>query len=207
MKLFRMDIYSVNDEFIDALNKCNMIVPTSKAFNLCKTNADKVKFIEELLIEYERMPKIEPRCAKENNRSKELRQKGNDLFSRGKAFDALELYNQSICWADSRANSEELAIGFANRSAVYFKWKMYEECNQNIELAKAAGYPKRLMDKLLKRERESLDRINNDCTVKPQEVHFVPQLHVEPHSLIPFIAQCLEMNESSDQGWLISFGS
>lgn len=196
-----MDIYSVNDKLIDTLAKCKMIVPTSKAFNACESNADKVKFIEELLAKYDCIPKIDPRRAKDNNRSTKLRQEGNNLFGRGKAFDALELYNQSICWANHDDNSEELAIGYANRSAVYHKWEMFEICQQNIELAKSAGYPKRLMEKLMKREMECLDHINNDVDVKSDEINFVPKLNVPANSQIPFIANCLEMNESRDQGW------
>lgn len=196
-----MDIYSVNDKLIATLTKCKLIVPTSKAFNSCETNAEKVKFIEELLIKYDCIPTIDARLAKDNNRSKVLRQAGNSLFGQGRAFDALEFYNQSICWADSKDNSEELAIGYANRSAVYHKWKMFKECKQNIALAKDAGYPKRLMDKLLNREMDCLDHINNEMDVKSDENNFVPMLHVQANSQIPFIANCLEMNESSDQGW------
>lgn len=198
-----MDIYSVNEKLIDTLTKCKRIVSTSKAFKSRETNADKVKFIEELLIEYDRIPNIDPCRVKDNKRSKQLRQDGNNLFGQGKAFEALELYNQSICWADSKDNAEELAIGYANRSAVYFKWKMFEISNENIELAKKAGYPKRLMDKLVKRELDCLDHINNDLVVKSNENKFVPELHIPANAQIPFIANCLEMNDSEDQGWLI----
>lgn len=202
---FRMDldIYTVNDNLIATLTKCKLIVPTSKTFTACETNADKVRFIEELLIQYDCIPNIDPCHAKDNNRSKELRQEGNKLFGQGKAFEALELYNQSICWADSKDNGEELAIGYANRSAVYYKWKMFEICNQNIELANNAGYPKRLMDKLMKREMDCLEHINNEFDVNSDKKNFVPELHVQANSRIPFIANCLEMNESGDQGWLI----
>lgn len=198
-----MDIYVVNDELISTLTKCEKILPISKAFKLCETNADKVKFVEDLLVEYNRIPRCDLRNAKDNNRSKGLRQMGNNLFAQGKPFDALELYNQSICWADSKENSEELAIGYANRSAVYFKWKMYEQATQNIELAKDAGYPKRLMDKLIKRETDCLERINNECDVQPVRNNYVPQLEMEANPQIPFIAKCLEMQESESQGGLI----
>lgn len=200
-----MDIYAVNDQLIGTLTKCEKIVPISKHFKQCKTNADKVKLVENLLVEYDRIPKSDLRHAKDNNRSKILRQRGNNFFAQGKAFDALELYNKSICWADTKESSDELAISYANRSAVYFKWKMYELCHQNIELAKEAGYPKRLMDKLHKRETDCLDHINNECNVKPVQNNYVPQLHFEANPQIPFIANCLEMQESEDQGRLIYF--
>ncbi|XP_037024650.1 SET and MYND domain-containing protein 4-like [Bradysia coprophila] len=197
-----MDIYAVNDELIATLTKSEKIVPISKAFKLCETNADKVKFVEDLLVEYDRIPKCDLRNAKNNNRSKELRQKGNELFAQRKTFEALELYNHSICLADTKENCEELAIGYANRSAVYFKWKMYEQCGQNIELAKKAGYPKRLMDKLLKRETDCLEHINNEF--KPAQNNYVPQLQIEANPQIPFIANCLEMQESQEEGRYIT---
>lgn len=196
-----MDIYSVNDNLINTLTKSHLILPISKAFNACETNADKVKLIEELLVKYDCIPKKDAQRAKDNKRSKELRQQGNILFAQGKAFDALELYNQSICWAASKDNSEELAIGYANRSAVYYKWKMFEICQQNIELAKNTGYPKRLMDKLMKRETDCLEYINNDADLNPEKSNYIPKLNIQPHPEIPFIASCLEMKENIDQGW------
>jgi len=200
-----MDIYSVNDKLIDTLTKSNLIVPISKAFNACGTNADKVKLIEELLVKYDCIPKTDSHSAKDNKKSKELRQQGNTLFGKGKIFDALESYNQSICWAESKENSEDLAIGYANRSAIYYKWKMFEVCQENIELAKNAGYPKRLMDKLIKREMDCLERINNKSDINPEKSNFIPKLHIEPHPEIPFIASCLEMKENVDQGWSLMF--
>lgn len=91
-------------------------------------------------------------------------------------------------------------IGYANRSAVYYKWKMYELCSQNIELAKTSGYPKRLMDKLIKREMDCLEFINNEIDVKSEQTNYVPKLHIQANPEVPFIVNCLEMKESTDQG-------
>lgn len=196
-----MDIYSVNDRLIDTLTKLSLIVPISKTFNACATNSDKVKLIEKLLIKYDCIPKVDSLQAKNNNKSKELRQEGNILFAKGKIFDALELYNQSICWAESKDNSEDLAIGYANRSAVYYKWKMFKMCHKNVELAKNSGYPKRLMDKLIKREMDCLEQINNDVDVSSERTNYIPKLDSKAHPTIPFITTCLEMKEDADQGW------
>lgn len=99
------------------------------------------------------------RNAKSNKQSKKLRLKGNGLFTSDTDLSkALDLYNQSICWAED--TGEELAIGYANRSAVYFEWEKYDLCLENINLAVKAGCPERLMDKLNQRKADCLKNIN-----------------------------------------------
>lgn len=194
-----MDIYAVNDKLIETLTKGNLIVAISKIFNSHPSNTHKVTFIEQLLVKYDLIPKTNPRQAKDNTKSNEFRQNGNVLFGSGKVFEALDLYNQSICWAESNDQSEELAICYANRSAVYYKLKMYEMCCDNIDLAKKSGYPKRLMEKLMKREMDCLDHINN-VNVKSSKIEYTPKLDIPSNPRIPFIGDCLEMKDSKDQG-------
>ncbi|XP_037044344.1 SET and MYND domain-containing protein 4-like [Bradysia coprophila] len=94
-----------------------------------------------------------------NKQSKMLRTKGNKLFTSDTDLSkALDLYNQSICWAED--TGEELAIGFANRSAVYFEWEKYDACLENIDLAVKAGCPERLMDKLNQRKANCVTNMN-----------------------------------------------
>ncbi|XP_053684612.1 uncharacterized protein LOC128734435 [Sabethes cyaneus] len=92
-----------------------------------------------------------------------LRQKANVCY-RKQSDSVLQMYNESICHAAE--GSEELAMGYANRSAVYFNRKLYYHCLHNIELAKASGYPADKMEKLLEREKKCLMQIE--------------QLHPEP---------------------------
>ncbi|KAK7081441.1 hypothetical protein SK128_026960, partial [Halocaridina rubra] len=49
-----------------------------------------------------------------------------------------------------------LAVGFANRSAVLFELKMYDQCIEDIELALKYGYPKEKQEKLENRRANCL---------------------------------------------------
>lgn len=95
---------------------------------------------------------------KSDQKAVEVRQIGNRLYLNKEYIDALEKYNESICWAEGPA-SEQLGIGYANRSAVYYDMGEYEFCLLNIHLAKKHNYPQRLMPKLLSRESNCKDKI------------------------------------------------
>lgn len=80
--------------------------------------------------------------------------------------------------------------------------KKYQICVENIALAKSAGYPTRLMDKLNKRKADCLDQIrnSNDVVNSNQHQDEEPKLSLPPHPQIPFIVDCLEMKTSLEQG-------
>lgn len=105
------------------------------------------------------------------------------------------MYNKSICF--SEPGSENIAIGYANRSAVLFEWKRYRECLLNIELARKANYPARLMHKLDKREKDCLKLLESQPPdVQPYDF----QMEFEPHPQVPNIANCLELRETREEG-------
>lgn len=139
------------------------------------------------------------KIAKNNQKSKEFREQGNEHFSKkvkSEYINALRLYNKSICYAKN--GSKELALGYSNRSAVYFELKMFKECLASIELAKSvAGYPSDLNEKLKVRVlqcRKSLTtgRTNIGTTV--------PKLSYPAHKRIPFVANCVELRRGAEYG-------
>ncbi|KAH8319838.1 hypothetical protein KR074_007364 [Drosophila pseudoananassae] len=199
-----MDVYDVSDDLVKKLNDWKLISIISGKFNELKENYSKVNFVEHALIDFKYMEKIflnvtlrEDKC---NKRSVEFRMLGNEQFSlkNRKYFQALELYNKSICYAEP--NSEHLSIGYANRSAVLFEWKRYRECLANIELARKANYPARLSHKLDKRERDCQQLLEQQ---PPDVVPFEFKMNFETHAQVPYIADCLELRESADEGRFI----
>jgi len=114
--------------------------------------------------------------------SQRLRNQGNQVYQKNKLVEALELYTQSICLAPHPPPSpntfvfqnmpggggsdhddlggghqyEELALGFANRSAVLFQLKEYELCIRDITRAFDNSYPNNLMYKLFERKARCL---------------------------------------------------
>lgn len=204
-----MAIYDlVVDKLISKLSDDNRIIDISNEFNELKHNAAKVRFAEKIWLESKLKLGQDVRHEKNLEKSVELRTLGNKYFSLKNKdyFKALEYYNQSICHAPM--DSEQLSIGYANRSAIYFEWKKYETCLENIELAKKAGYPERLKEKLLKREAECTRLLNdnnnatgsNDCPPSQDELLLEPKLSFPPHRDVPFIADCLELREDNQYG-------
>lgn len=128
---------------------------------------------------------------KNSETSAKYRQEGNIHYAKRtpeQLLIALKLYNQSICFAQEE--SEDLSIGYANRSAVYFDLKLYDVCIQNIELSRnSAAFPGRLIEKLRNRKRHCKRLLAKDRVPKV----LVPALSYPPHNKVPFIANCLEL--------------
>lgn len=173
---------------------------TLQEFSKIESNAEKVELVETKIEEMDELLSW-TESSKNNDKAEQLRLQGNDYFKSKLLLKAMEMYNQSICFAE--ANSEALGIGYANRSMIYFLWKKYELCLNNIELATTNGCPQRLMDKLNKRK--------NDCkAAAAKQNHMMddddkygilkPTLSFRPHPVVPFIADCLELRENSEFG-------
>ncbi|EAT45288.1 AAEL003447-PA [Aedes aegypti] len=105
----------------------------------------------------ETWPFPKTKAGKDGEKARKLREKANDLY-RGNPTEmdrVLRAYNEGICWAVE--GSEEAAMGYGNRSAVYLKMGKYARCLANVELAKASGYPDAKMEKLEERKRKCLE--------------------------------------------------
>lgn len=202
-----MAIYDlIADKLFLKLEKEDRVAALSNEFNHIDKDADKVLFAERVWRESGIKADI-PMCLPKSHASaEEYRKQGNQYFSlKARNYvKALELYNKSICFAET--NSEDVGIAYANRSAIYFEWKKYELCLENIEMAKANGYPERLMDKLLRREQESKKALeikrnsDEDDVSDDDEILLAPKLSYPPHPKLPFIADCLEIRESEQLG-------
>lgn len=116
------------------------------------------------------------------------RKEGNALFGQREWYVAMELYNESLCYAEEK--SSLIGLAYANRSACFFNMKLYQECMVDIELAKDAGYPEHLMPKL--------DQRKNDCTKLIDEGaqatdDFGLKLSFEPDEKFPCMANVLKI--------------
>ncbi|KAF4527074.1 hypothetical protein B566_EDAN015693 [Ephemera danica] len=82
--------------------------------------------------------------------SEKFRTEGNEAYRKGENKKALILYTQSI--ANAPTDSVELALAYANRSAVLRSMQKCRECLVDIERALSHGYPTDKSFKLLLRE-------------------------------------------------------
>lgn len=105
-----------------------------------------------------------------------------------------------ICWAEN--DSEQLALGYSNRSAVYCEWNQWNECLENIEMArKYKDLSDDLKLKLEKRELLSCKEFlrMNENSDDENDSAFL-NLTYSVHERVPFIADCLELAENEKYG-------
>lgn len=128
---------------------------------------------------------------KQNAESIEFRNQGNAHYKKKKNFDALLCYNLAICHAE--LGSEELAIAYANRSAVYFEVGLYEKCLKNIQHAIDNGYPAGKLKILEDRRQRGTKLMETNKTDPHDDSWNFFKLSYEPNPNIPFLAGCLEL--------------
>lgn len=94
---------------------------------------------------------------KSNAIAVQKRRDGNAVYGVHAYGHAMELYSESLCYSES--GSENISLAYANRSSCFLNMNMIDECLKDIELAKEAGYPMKLMHKLDERRVTCLKRI------------------------------------------------
>jgi len=140
----------------------------SKHFSLLEDDNERMKFVLEKNFTNNLHWKDFNFTAKDRQESQKLRNLGNQVYQKNRLNEALEYYSQSICLAphplppnifinhsqdmDDSYTYEELALGYANRSAVLFQLKEYELCIRDITRAFNYSYPNNLMYKLFERK-------------------------------------------------------
>ncbi len=122
---------------------------------------------------------------KNNQRSTELRNAGNEFFLSRNSFDAIRHYNQSLCFAD--IGSENIPLAYVNRSVCFLRLKMHDKAFRDIELAKAANLPDRM--------RSKVQQIEKDCQKLKDcmEKRALPKLSYEADQNYACMANVLEI--------------
>lgn len=197
----KMALYhEVYKNVINKIQATNQFDKILMHFIVTKDDLGKLQIVDQLkpMGHFEPL-NIQMTTDKNNKESSNYRMLGNKHFAVNTAADyliALKSYNKSICFAEN--SSEELSLGFANRSAVYFALELYDDCLENIKLAKELPYPARLMDKLNSREREclKLQRIEEVVPLPRPKLSF-PASHKVPSALV---ANCLKLEKNAQYG-------
>ncbi|XP_076332160.1 protein-lysine N-methyltransferase SMYD4-like [Tachypleus tridentatus] len=136
-------------------------------------------------------------------KASELRVEGNRCFQDRDFGRAVECYTQSTLAApfprssDAGEHHEELALGFANRSAALFHLHMYKECIKDIDRAFQQGYPRELSYKLYQRKGMCL-RYLNDYNYAKQA--FLEALHSLKEGRLD--SKKMEIQKKDVQNWL-----
>lgn len=101
---------------------------------------------------------------KSNKIALEKRKLGRNDFDNRNWSDAMDWFNESLCFAE--IGTKSVGIAYADRSACFFNMKMFEKCLIDIELAKRNNYPKHLIPELEKRKESCLTRLQHHQTGK-----------------------------------------
>ena len=99
------------------------------------------------------------RGEKDGSLSKHLRDAGNTAFTSQDDETALKCYNDALLAAPADPwdeQGEDMALAFANRSALYFRQKKFEDSFNDTKLALKCGYPKHLKYKVYQRQGKCL---------------------------------------------------
>lgn len=134
---------------------------------------------------------------KSDSKANDLRNEGNSFYKKGKYFEALLKYNESLCRGSENASIASLA--YANRSAVFIDMMKYEQCLENIEMAVQGGYPTSKLASLTVRKEKCLKLMKE----KPN-LQFFPKdffkLSYPANKKLPFIIDSIEMRENKKYG-------
>lgn len=110
-----MAIYDlIADKLFLQLQNENKVADLSGEFNQLTSDAERVEFADKVWRQSKIQVDVPYRLAKDTEKCLEFRKQGNQFFSlKNRDYvRALELYNQSICFAE--LNSEDMGIGYAN---------------------------------------------------------------------------------------------
>ncbi len=137
---------------------------------------------------------------KSNTKSDSLRREGNELFYRKSYYNAMVKYNESLCFAEP--TSEMLGQAYANRSALYFEMKLFDNCVKNISAAKRNKYPEKNIEILNKREAKCLTVLkqSNGENINASDMIQFFKLSYPSHKKLPFVAECLELRHDDKYG-------
>lgn len=144
-----------------------------------------------------------PRYEKNDAQSILYRKQGDELFHQKKWYEAMKIYNQSLCLAEIR--SSNLGIGYAKRAQCFYQLKMYENCLLDLDLARFANYPRPSYELLDIREVECLKLIEERPADSNEglKAPIVPSLSFKPHDSYPEMANVLEIERNKDSDWQI----
>lgn len=132
---------------------------------------------------------------KDNKQSIKFRELGNKEFASKNWSESMHLYNQSLRYAE--IDSENVALAYSNRSACFFKLKIYDVALIDIEMAKnSPNLPARIIPKLETRK-EECQKLSN--STESSQYHGV-ELSYEANENYPCLANVLQIKHNKTFG-------
>lgn len=156
----------------------------------------------QLQVLYEKLKKSSDLCQiqvshKDNKISDKLRSMGNKFYLDELYVNAIDKYNESLCFAQLDGDLFNLSVAYANRADALFKMDLPRECMKSIELAEASKYPEHLRTRLTLMASRCQDRIKFGVQERSK---YRLKLSYPAQDRIPGTAKCLTLKTSEEFG-------
>lgn len=168
-------------------------------FAKCSGASEKVNFAITVLKQFDLYPPPSLFALKKNDAiAAAFKLKGNADYAAKEYNSALNNYNQSLCY--SAEGSQNIAIVYSNRSAVYYQMGFYKTCMDNVQLALENNCPDTMKPKLVRRREECVRHINNGSFEHPEIFELDFDLSYKPNPNVPAIVNAIELTTSDTYG-------
>lgn len=139
-----------------------------------------------------------PASQKNDERAKQIRLEGDELFEDDEHYEAMELYNLATTFAIP--GSEEFGLALSRRSVCFLQLNFLENCLTDIKLARQTQYPREKLHELAARE-ATCTALMADPNYKsgPHPV-WEPKLSFTEHTAFAGVADCLKIQKDSKFG-------
>lgn len=132
-----------------------------------------------------------------DEKSKQFLVEGDEFRDESKYSDAIIAYNKSLCFRETKSSNATLA--FCRRSEVYFLFGDAQRCLENIKLARQHKCSVDESRQLNEREKICKKLLSQQESSENDPWNFF-RLSYPPHKNVPFIADCLKLNETWKYG-------
>ncbi|XP_049548997.1 SET and MYND domain-containing protein 4-like [Anopheles darlingi] len=124
------------------------------------------------------LPDVRPEGEQKSN---QYRERGNEIFkSKQNLHLAFEVYSKAIF--EAPAGTEALALAHANRAVLLIRFGRYREAFHDCQLALASGYPEQNRGKVLLRQAECAQYLQDALTIQQTVAGFVALSSARPLS-------------------------
>jgi len=139
--------------------------------------------------------------SKSNLLSENYRRHGNKSYQDSKFHEALRCYNKALCYV-KQPKSNEAALLYGNRSAVYFELKLADKCIENIDMAIDAGCQeeKRKLLNIRKEKCYEMQKNQRETIMIENYIQTIIKLSYPAYEKTPFLANCVELREAGKSG-------
>ncbi|XP_012153884.1 protein-lysine N-methyltransferase SMYD4 isoform X2 [Megachile rotundata] len=171
-----------------------------------KSQENKIKREDELMIQLlgdESIKKIlcswleklnSERDVKSIEKAEEFKKNGNKHFQMKQYNESIQMYTKSALYAP--ADSPNLSIAFANRSASLFYLNRYNDCIKDIALAVSLNYPKQLCHKIYLRELHCYLKLGKKQLAKETVLKIQKMVHDPTYEITPAMKESIDKNIS-----------